>query len=574
MKKTIKIILGVLGGLFAALCIFVLVGAFNPEFTKNLTSAVENRVEEYRNEELSGGIPDGGIIMPEAEPDLPAAAIEEGYDENGLRNPYSEKLHYHLPEKELEIDKDVAGLYGYLPMAGRVDLADSQLSEEEKYGDTGENLDFDTLYYPYYGMLSDALQRVYRQVYANAQSLNDTFVPVENLNATQVKNVMEAVYNDHPELFWLDTTYSCKYYGNGICKEIELRFNWTAEKLEDCSREFLDAANDIIYGANNYTEDFEKVRYVHDALLGRIQYNLAAGIGQSAYSAVVNQETVCAGYARAYQYILQKLDIPCYYCTGYAGENHAWNIVKLGKSYYNVDVTWDDVEPNSYDYFTQTDEVFAKDHVRTGLSVYLPACKGTKYQEETENRRPNTWQNSSGNATDNSGKTYYIDSNWGDGIGYDGRVLTSLEEYYENCKSQLSKGGIGTVIFQNVVDSDTLKEIYEAYAKEEYRKGYLSDALRNLNAQEGKVTIQISVWESETTGDETDEDNADDSTETGASQTEESESAEESTESEESESGSEESTETDESQSEPEPEPEYVVEEGKQYLLRHVVVIQ
>lgn len=549
MKRTIKRILGIFGLLFAALCIFVLVGAFDPEFTENLTSGVGKLEEEYRKEELSGSIP--GVTGAESdETELPAAVIEEGYDENGLRNPYAEKLHYQKPDTELEINKDVAGLYGYIPMVGTEDLNEAVFEGDEKYGQTGENLDFDTLMYPYYGMLSDALQRVYRQVYANAQALNATFVPVENLNATQMKNVMEAVYNDHPELFWLDTAFSCKYYKNGICKELTLKFNWTAEQLEDCQREFTDVTNDIIYGAINYTEDFEKERYVHDALLGRIEYNLAADIGQSAYSALVNKETVCAGYARAYQYIMQKLGIPCYYCTGYAGENHAWNIVKLGNAYYNVDVTWDDVEPNSYDYFNQTDEVFAKDHVRTGLSVYLPACKGTKYQDETEGRKPNTWQNSTGNATDNSGKTYYPESDWGDGIGYDGSVLTSLEEYYDNCKSQLSKGGVGTVIFQNVVDSATLKEIYEAYANGEYKAGYLSETLKNLNAKEGKVTIKISVWEGG-------EDQSNTSGTTGTTGTG--------------------STETDSAgadDTESEEEPEYVVEEGKEYLLNHVVVIE
>lgn len=572
MKRTIKKVLGILGLLFAALVIFVLVGAFNPEFTDKLMAGVD-KLEEYKNEELSGSIPGEVITNPEDEAEPPAAGIEEGYDENGLRNPYSEKLHYKVPEEELKIDKDVAGFYGYIPVEGKESREEAGLAEEEKYGASGENLDFDTVMYPYYGILSDALQRVYKQVYANAVSLNATFVPVENLSALQMKNVMEAVYNDHPELFWLDTAFSCKYYRNGICKEVTLKFNWTAGKLEDCKREFTDAANDIIYGAINYTEDFEKERYVHDALLGRLDYNLAADIGQSAYSALVGKETVCAGYSRAYQYILQQLGIPCYYCTGYAGENHAWNIVRLGNSFYNVDVTWDDVEPNSYDYFNQTDAVFAKDHARSGLSVYLPACKGTKYQKETEGRKPNTWQNSSGNTTDNSGKTYYPESNWGDGIGYDGSLLTSLQDYYDNCKSQLSKGGVGTVVFQNVVDSATLKEIFEAYANGDYRKGYLSETLKKLNALEGKVTIKISLWEDgeedstsgsgstgETINGNTGTINGNETGNTGNGTTDT------------------DSTETDETEpeeeEEEEEEPKYVVEEGKEYLLKHIIVIE
>mgnify|MGYP006990155591 CR=1 FL=1 len=51
---------------------------------------------------------------------------------------------------------------------------------------------------------------------------------------------------------------------------------------------------------------------------------------------------------------MTQLGIPCYYCTGFAGENHAWNIIRLDDEYYNVDVTWDDTTPNTYDYFNKT----------------------------------------------------------------------------------------------------------------------------------------------------------------------------------------------------------------------------
>ena len=99
-----------------------------------------------------------------------------------------------------------------------------------------------------------------------------------------------------------------------------------------------------------------------------------APMNQSAYSALVNGRTVCAGYARAFQYLMQRLGIPCYYCTGYAGEDHAWNIIKLGEDYYNVDVTWDDTDTPTYDYFNKSDREFGTSHMRTGLAVYLPAC--------------------------------------------------------------------------------------------------------------------------------------------------------------------------------------------------------
>ena len=107
---------------------------------------------------------------------------------------------------------------------------------------------------------------------------------------------------------------------------------------------------------------------------------MQALLNQSAYSALVNGSSVCAGYSRAFQYIMIKLGIPCYFCSGYANEGqHSWNIVKIQEKYRNVDISWDDTlgdmsGQNSMAYFNLTDSIIFGDHTRTGLSLNLPKC--------------------------------------------------------------------------------------------------------------------------------------------------------------------------------------------------------
>ena len=208
-------------------------------------------------------------------------------------------------------------------------------------GYTGDGLEFDALYYPYYAMLSEKGQHIYRQIYANANEGYQTFAPVEAVTAAELKNIFSAVYNDHPELFWLETAYSWKYVGNGQCVEIDLQFNRTIQDLENAKSLFDENVNRILLGAQNLSGDYDREKFVHDTLIDRIVYDMGAEMNQSAYSALVNGQTVCAGYARAFQYLMQQLGIPCYYCTGSAGERHAWNIVMLDDGFYNVDTTWD-----------------------------------------------------------------------------------------------------------------------------------------------------------------------------------------------------------------------------------------
>ena len=143
---------------------------------------------------------------------------------------------------------------------------------------------------------------------------------MQDITANDLKNAFTSVVNDHPELFWVDTAYKYKYTPKGSVADITLVFNVTANDLEASKSEFEAAARliaDETYG--NYT-DYDKEKIVHDTLIGKVKYDANAPMNQSAYSALVYGRTVCAGYARALQYVLQQLDIPCYYVTGYAGQ--------------------------------------------------------------------------------------------------------------------------------------------------------------------------------------------------------------------------------------------------------------
>lgn len=242
-------------------------------------------------------------------------------------------------------------------------------------GNIDGELEFDTEIYPYYGMLGDDLKELYKQIYTNTLEGNQSFAPIVTVYVDQVSDAFEAVYNDHPELFWLDSTYTCKYMSNEMCVEIDLSFNRTINDLEAARIEFEESVNSILSEINREWNSYDKERYVHDLLVSRVEYNLNSDMNQSAYSALVNGRSVCAGYARSFQYLMQRLGIPCYYSTGISeGESHAWNIVKLEDGYYNVDLTWADTEPVTYDYFNKSDIEFSQSHERRDLSVNLPKC--------------------------------------------------------------------------------------------------------------------------------------------------------------------------------------------------------
>lgn len=490
--KIIKKIAYFLLGAFAFLCGFVILCAYCPDITKKIArflypnqyatmdtqgySNIEGETTANRGiqDTQIGNIPNGTVSGN--------GSMQDSILDNAIVQ--DNEPNYNPPSaSELEIPENVSGRNGYEPIQDDSEQVDEdearQLENQLGTGPTGDDLTFDERFYPYYYMLNEKGQHLYRQICANANALNAAFAPVETVTSSQLRNIFMAVFNDHPELFWLNTSYSGKYKGNGQCVEIDLKFNRTAQNLEQAQRSFEQGAERILAGAQNLDTDYEKERFVHDSLIDAVSYNLGAEMNQSAYSALVNGQTVCAGYARAFQYLLQQLEIPCYCCTGFAGESHAWNIVALEDGYYNVDTTWDDTEGGNYDYFNKTDQDYGSTHIRQELSVHLPPCNGQLYQNLAHDE-------------DSEPTLRSIED-----IGVsEEAILHNLPDYNEDCRNQVMAAGKGSYEFYNVIEGEELfTQWYTMYQTGAYRQAYMENALRDIGASFCEMDLKIEELE-------------------------------------------------------------------------------
>ncbi|MBR6627317.1 MAG: hypothetical protein IKL04_04975 [Lachnospiraceae bacterium] len=517
--KFIKFSFYVLCGVLMVACIATLIYAFNPEMTRDLSNKL------YGDGENGGLLQDVELYPLNKDAGLNAEVLT-GLGQGGYISPSRDDISTPVP---------VIGMSGF---AG-IHTDNVQVEEETsgQPGETGKGLTFDARIYPYYNMLDGTMKELYAQIYANAMTLNSTFKPVTDVDVNQLKNVFEAVYNDHPQLFWLEGSYSCKYLKSGKCTEIELLFNETTDYIELAQSDFKERADRIVRGAMVLEGDFVREKYVHDELVARVNYDAAAEMSQSAYSALVNGRTVCAGYARAFQYIMQQLGIPCFYCAGYSGMDHAWNIVKQGSQYYNVDVTWDDTNPATWDYYNRSDIALSGTHMRTGLSVYLPACVNSA------NLNPLTGEPLLGdkNESDSTGsedEKHKLDLEEA-GIK-EADVSYTLQEYYADCKKQMKEAGMGKHTFKNVIPESLWTRIESDYINESYLEMYVREVLKELNAEHFAIQLQpqrlgggfyrlyhnISVWNDPKPSVE---ESSDSTEETGDSVQESSQSSEEST---------------------------------------------
>ena len=155
---------------------------------------------------------------------------------------------------------------------------------------------------------------------------------------------------------------SCQAYSNseGIILTYTMKYLSTYEqelKVNAEVKNVLDKLN--VYNANEYT----KIKAVHDYIVKNIKYDYSLS-NYSAYNAIIEKNVVCQGFASLTYKMLKELGIGVRFI---GGDNHAWNIVRIGGSWYNIDNTWDQNTSNnniSYKYFLKSTADF-DNHVRS-----------------------------------------------------------------------------------------------------------------------------------------------------------------------------------------------------------------
>lgn len=266
----------------------------------------------------------------------------------------------------------------------------------------------------YYEQLDEYGKIIYDKLYQNMDKLKtgtyeaDFGTQFDDLlheeNGTEILNnsfqlAINALTFDNTELFYIDvtkinllteittrafsTTYRVKIGGNGQSYLAE--GFWDKEYVDIALGYVEDIKNDIISKTSG-KDRIEQIKIVHDYLIDTVEYDIDAGSNiYNIYGTLIDKRAVCEGYARAFKYILDDLEIPTVIACGLAKnsagitETHAWNYVQLENGeWYAIDVTWDDpviigsgkINDNiKYQYFLRGANKFFEDHFEDGNIV-------------------------------------------------------------------------------------------------------------------------------------------------------------------------------------------------------------
>lgn len=241
----------------------------------------------------------------------------------------------------------------------------------------------------YFNCLDSSCNEIYRELYSRLSSGEDSADLYAQVDEETFWTAWQSVLADHPELFWV---------GSGVTYETGLLsgkvVSYTTEPVVDESaRDGMKAqletsADECISRTDETWSDYGRIKSVYEYLIDSTEYDADAADSQCVQSALLNHRAVCAGYAKAFQYILHRMGYFCTYVTGTIrdGGEHAWNIVRIGDQYYHVDVTWGDpvfassqeegtgISVMDYNYLCCTDEEILTTHAPDTGIVAWPPC--------------------------------------------------------------------------------------------------------------------------------------------------------------------------------------------------------
>ena len=248
-------------------------------------------------------------------------------------------------------------------------------------------------YYYGYGTLDEKSRKVYRQLAAGIESFQEK-IPIDPISQEQLEKVMRVLMADHPEYFWTDGTSSYTYQelpGGSIQNmEVQPEYQVDGQEARDLQNQIEAKADQWIQGAPQ-GDTYERIKYVYETLIDQVEYQEDSPQNQNIRSVFLEGKTVCMGYSKAAQYLLNRMGIFCTLVTGtVTGEkpsSHAWNLVKIKDQYYYMDVTWGNpgylnpVENDayiSYSYLCCNWDTLAPTHVPDD-TIPLPSCEDDSY---------------------------------------------------------------------------------------------------------------------------------------------------------------------------------------------------
>lgn len=315
-------------------------------------------IEEVLKNRAGGFVPAQGIALSEAE----AGRFKEISPDREQNIPAYGSAVYHT-----EWDKYSSNyIYNNLN------------SDERKFWDA-----LDHVCYQYLTSQDDAIGQQTREGIVYMPNIYESPIYYSTLTLERAAEIFLMFNYSNPQYYFMDGVYVYIESSNIFVPTFyeEFRSGSARSKATQAMKNTITSWESTIASAGS-TE--QKAKAAHDLIAKKVQYddnyltNPENPFHQSAYSVFCDDHSVCAGYTKAFEMLMNGAGIDT---IAVLSTDHAWNMIRINDSWYHMDCTWDDLDGYAgyeiiYKFFNRSEAVIKSDGTHEIESMFdgkLPA---------------------------------------------------------------------------------------------------------------------------------------------------------------------------------------------------------
>lgn len=222
----------------------------------------------------------------------------------------------------------------------------------------------------YYNKMNKTQQDVYHAMKTGLLSIAPSFA-IPKLEGNELQDIFFQLRLDCPDIFYA-VGFHYRYYKDASHVEMLPDYLFDKKKIIEHQKAMQARITKLIRPVIDKSE-WEKEVYIHDFICTSVQYDkLKKPYSHEIIGPLGQGVGVCEGMAKAVKVLCDALGIWCIIAISEANPNkgikyrHAWNVVKIGGTFYHLDATFDNnlscEDIVRYDYFNLADKDFFRDH--------------------------------------------------------------------------------------------------------------------------------------------------------------------------------------------------------------------
>lgn len=219
-------------------------------------------------------------------------------------------------------------------------------------------------------MNDDIKSQVINDIYNGIKAYQDS-VPLAKyeINPDDMKICYSAVMNNHPDMYYANTQYSCTIFEDGTIDEFYPQYTMAADEIAATQVEIDAEVDKILAQIQPGMSRMDQVAAVNNYFAEHYTYDHEHYLNPGDYvrhytipALFIDKTAVCQGFGLGFQYVMEKLNIPCITVQS-TPMNHLWNLVQAkegSENWYHVDLTWNaqwsgESNVNPYIFFLKSD---------------------------------------------------------------------------------------------------------------------------------------------------------------------------------------------------------------------------